>query len=54
MSRMAFDPTKSCCSLLLQAYKYLARRLHPDKGGSPAAFASLQSAFHTLSDPQLQ
>jgi hypothetical protein len=34
-----------------QAYRRLARRAHPDKGGSPAAFAALQTAFETLSDP---
>lgn len=35
-----------------QAYRSLARVLHPDKGGNAAAFAALQAAFETLSDPQ--
>lgn len=37
---------------LLQAYRQLARTLHPDKGGSTAGFAALQAAFETLSDPK--
>lgn len=36
----------------LQAYRRLARTCHPDKGGSAAAFAALQAAFETLSDPK--
>ena len=36
----------------LQAYRLLAKRLHPDKGGDPAAFARLQAAFEVLSDPR--
>jgi DnaJ family protein A protein 2 len=35
----------------LQAYRNLARKLHPDKGGDPVAFAKLQAAFEVLSDP---
>jgi len=35
-----------------QAYRSLAKVLHPDKGGNAAAFAALQAAFETLSDPQ--
>lgn len=34
-----------------QAYRLLAKRHHPDKGGDPAAFAPLQAAFEVLSDP---
>jgi curved DNA-binding protein CbpA len=36
----------------LQEYRTLARRLHPDKGGSSEAFAALQAAFDVLSNPQ--
>lgn len=32
-----------------QAYRELARRHHPDKGGDAAAFAAVQDAFETLS-----
>jgi curved DNA-binding protein CbpA len=35
-----------------QAYRLLAKRHHPDKGGDPAAFARLQAAFEVLSDPR--
>lgn len=35
-----------------QAYRALAKQHHPDKGGDPAAFAALQTAFEVLSDPQ--
>ena len=35
-----------------QAYRLLAMRHHPDKGGDPAAFARLQAAFEVLSDPR--
>jgi len=33
-----------------QAYRRLARSVHPDKGGTAAGFAALQAAFETLSD----
>ncbi|KAF6254987.1 hypothetical protein COO60DRAFT_1641921 [Scenedesmus sp. NREL 46B-D3] len=35
-----------------KAYRTLARRLHPDKGGSSEAFGALQAAFELLSDPK--
>ncbi len=35
-----------------QAFRLLARRLHPDKGGSTEAFAAIQTAFEVLSDPR--
>eukprot|EP00878_Enallax_costatus_P018295 GHUV01019253.1.p1 GENE.GHUV01019253.1~~GHUV01019253.1.p1 ORF type:complete len:192 (+),score=18.97 GHUV01019253.1:595-1170(+) len=35
-----------------QAYRRLARTLHPDKGGNSTAFAALQAAFETLIDPR--
>ncbi|PSC71468.1 heat shock [Micractinium conductrix] len=35
-----------------RAYRALAKQHHPDKGGDPAAFAALQTAFEVLSDPQ--
>lgn len=35
-----------------QAYRQLAKRLHPDKGGDPAAFGRLQAAFDVLGDAQ--
>lgn len=38
--------------LPVQAYRKQARALHPDKGGTAAAFAALQNAFETLSDPK--
>jgi hypothetical protein len=40
------------CLYSLQAYRNLARRLHPDKGGSSEAFNALQAAFDVLSDPK--
>jgi len=35
-----------------QAYRRLAKKLHPDKGGSSTRFAALQAAFETLIDPR--
>ena len=32
------------------AYKRLAMRYHPDKGGSDTDFARIQSAYETLKD----
>lgn len=37
-------------SFWVQAYKELARRLHPDKGGDARSFGILQTAYETLSD----
>src|SRR5262245_54174466 len=40
---------------LQQAYRRLARRLHPDVNKSPGAedqFKEVNDAYHTLSDPQ--
>jgi curved DNA-binding protein CbpA len=39
-------------SVILQAYRKLAKQQHPDKGGSAAAFNQLQNAFLVLSDPR--
>lgn len=36
----------------MQAYRDLAKRLHPDKGGNADDFGKLQHAFEILSDPQ--
>lgn len=38
--------------IVAQAFKRLARVLHPDKGGRGEAFARLQLAFAVLSDPK--
>ena len=35
------------------AYKRLAMRYHPDKGGSDTDFARIQSAYETLKDLSL-
>jgi DnaJ-class molecular chaperone len=35
-----------------QAYRRLAAKNHPDKGGDTAAFQRIQSAYEILSDPQ--
>ena len=35
-----------------KAYKRLAKKHHPDKGGDPEKFMKLQTAFNTLSDPE--
>lgn len=35
-----------------QAYRKLASKHHPDKGGDKAEFQKIQSAYDTLSDPQ--
>lgn len=35
-----------------QAYRALAKRHHPDKGGDPAVFARVQAAFEVLGDPK--
>jgi len=35
-----------------QAYRKLASKHHPDKGGNKAEFQKIQSAYDTLSDPQ--
>lgn len=37
---------------LKASYRRLARRNHPDHGGSERAFQCLASAYHVLSDPQ--
>ena len=34
------------------AYRTLARRAHPDKGGDPGTFGRIQGAYETLIDPQ--
>ena len=36
------------------AYKRLALQLHPDKGGSKAAFQRVAAAFEQLADPVLR
>lgn len=41
-----------CIISLPQAYRALARVLHPDKGGSSEAFGALQTAFEVLSNPK--
>ena len=35
-----------------KAYRKLASKNHPDKGGDTAAFQKIQTAYDTLSDPQ--
>ncbi|KAL4442949.1 hypothetical protein ABPG77_008440 [Micractinium sp. CCAP 211/92] len=35
-----------------RAYRQLAKRLHPDKGGDPVAFGRLQAAFDVLGNAQ--
>ncbi|WIA39722.1 hypothetical protein OEZ86_005784 [Tetradesmus obliquus] len=45
-------PRSASAEQIKQAYRALARRLHPDKGGSSQAFAALQAAFDVLSDPK--
>ncbi|KAL4457675.1 hypothetical protein ABPG75_012540 [Micractinium tetrahymenae] len=35
-----------------RAYRQLAKRLHPDKGGDPVAFGRLQAAFDVVGDAQ--
>jgi curved DNA-binding protein CbpA len=35
-----------------RAYKALAMRLHPDRGGTPEAFAEIELAYRTLSDAE--
>lgn len=37
-----------------KAYKKLALKVHPDKGGCPEKFKELQSAYDTLKDPQMK
>lgn len=37
---------------MVQAYRQLAKRLHPDKGGDPVAFGRLQAAFDVLGNAQ--
>src|SRR5207253_5410724 len=37
---------------VVQAYRPLARRHHPDAGGNPARFLEVQAAYDVLGDPQ--
>ena len=45
----AADPTE-----IRQAYRRGARDAHPDAGGDPERFHAIQTAFETLSNPQLR
>lgn len=35
-----------------QAYRRLAQKHHPDRGGDPAAFQKVTKAYETLIDPK--
>jgi hypothetical protein len=37
--------------IIRAAYKHLAKTHHPDKGGDPARFLQIQTAYETLIDP---
>ncbi len=39
-------------AVIKQAYKRLAQRHHPDKGGDTEAFKAVQNAYAVLSDPE--
>ena len=44
-------PRTATADDIKKAYRKLAMKLHPDKGGTPEAFAELSNAYETLSDP---
>lgn len=44
-------PRDASLEQIKAAYRDLAKRWHPDVGGNPEAFARLQQAYETLSDP---
>ena len=46
------ESTGDNCSLAVQAYRLLAKKHHPDRGGRADDFARIQQAFEVLSDPQ--
>ena len=35
-----------------QAYRRLAQKLHPDRGGDPVAFQKVTKAYEVLTDPK--
>ena len=42
----------SSAETIRKAYTALAKRYHPDVGGDPFRWATIQSAFNTLMDPE--
>mmetsp|Transcript_4536 Transcript_4536/g.14189 ORF Transcript_4536/g.14189 Transcript_4536/m.14189 type:complete len:195 (-) Transcript_4536:980-1564(-) len=45
-------PPKASAAEIKKAYRKLALREHPDKGGCPERFKQINEAYATLSDPQ--
>ncbi|WP_045877155.1 J domain-containing protein [Pseudofrankia sp. DC12] len=44
-------PPSATADEIRAAYRHAARELHPDAGGSAAAFQRLTTAYHILGDP---
>jgi curved DNA-binding protein CbpA len=47
----AGELTVGCAAQIRRAYRNLATKQHPDKGGDPGQFTRIQQAYSLLSNP---